>query len=1008
MHIKASCRNLLQSLSGKKVSVTAAVLMTLASGFAAADDTEVFFGRESAQANVLLIIDVSGSMGSWDGTGMSRINRLKLALNELLTTTNDINVGLLTYNGTGTSFLHAVKPITQHRDELLASIDALTVNQTTPTVAALHEGKMYFSGEQLTTAKRRSFTAPYTYTCTDPNSITDACWENSTFANLSTEKRLPHPDTYTLDPNARIDRHEHCTDANLSHPSCSNEAIDGNATFNSPMISECQSNHIVLLTDGIPSSNSARAEIVRQELGLAACQDITEPGFPTGGTCGADLAAYMANNDLNDSVNDTNTVITHTIGFELDENWPWLTSLSTAGLGTHHNAGSAESLVSAFEAIVEVAQKELNTFVAPAITVDRFSGLSHRDDVYLALFKPSARSNWEGNLKRYKYSGNPPVLRDFNGQPAVDPATGKFYVDSQSWWSETADGNNVGNGGAIGKLDASLRNVYTHITGNVLTDIGNVVHENNTAITSSMLGVADTERTDLLQWTRGVDVLDYDEDPTTTTRRQMGDPLHSQPLVVTYGKVNDEPDSVAYFGTNQGYLHAVNTQDGVEVFSFVPKELLPNLQTFYNDERRINKLYGLDGDITSWIKDNNNDGVINTNDHAYLYVGMRRGGNNYYALDVTEKENPKHLWTIKGGPGGDADFADLGQTWSKPTLRNLMINGTKTKVLIFGGGYDSMQDNSNIRSADTIGNAIFIVNAETGDLIWKTTATDYPEMVYSIPSDPNVIDINGDGIADQLYVGDMGGQVWRLDFNKNSTSSSDLVSGDVIADLATNAPANLRKFFYRPDIALNKGEGNRKSYLSISLGSGNRAHPLDETVDDKFYMIKQFDVFKAPEDYGIKDESTGTPFYRPITQADLYDATDNDVDSNNPVAAAAAAAQLNSAQGWSIELGGSGEKVLSHSLTVNGGVNFTTYLPEAGPDLCSPSIGSSKMYRVEVNDASPTKGTSRESDIPGSGIASSPHLFFTEEDAYIGEGTRTVEGSNLKKLRKTYWSEQSD
>jgi len=545
-----------------------------------------------------------------------------------------------------------------------------------------------------------------------------------------------------------------------------------------------------------------------------------------------------------------------------------------------------------------------------------------------------------------------------------------------------------------------------------LTATANKLHEDNDNITAALLGVAAAEREDLLKWTRGVDVLDYDDNASTTTRKQMGDPLHSEPVLVTYGKVGNQPDSVAFIGTNQGYLHAVDTITGEEVFSFVPKELLPNLDTFYRDERRLTKLYGLDGDLTTWIEDYNQDGAVSGEDHAYLYAGMRRGGNNYYALDVSDKNNPKVMWTIKGGPDGDADFASLGQSWSKPTLAKIMVDGKRTGVLIFGGGYDSMQDNSNFRSPDTIGNSLFVVNAETGELLWKADKSNFNEMMYSLPSDPKVIDINGDGLADQIYIGDMGGQVWRFDVDGDATNTSTMFKGGVIASLADDSNNGFRKFFYQPDIAMIAGNGTTPDFLSISIGSGNRAHPLDEVAKNRFYMIRQYSILNAPEEYGMKDKLTGA--YRPITENDLYDATDNDILSSDPVDAANAQQELTEAPGWLVKLSAPGEKVLSHSLTVNNGVNFTTYVPgaENPQDICSPSVGGSRLYRMNVSNAAPTDGTlpsHRYSDVPGTGIASSANLFFSEDgNSYIQEGTRTVDSSKLNSLTRTYWSEHNE
>jgi len=93
-------------------------------------------------------------------------------------------------------------------------------------------------------------------------------------------------------------------------------------------------------------------------------------------------------------------------------------------------------------------------------------------------------------------------------------------------------------------------------------------------------------------------------------------------------------------------------------------------------------------------------------------------GTSYYALDVSDPENPKLLWRIdKGG-----QFAELGQTWSTPRIGRMLYGGSTTPrpVVIFAGGYDTNKDNvlgsTVIGTNDSMGNAIFVVNAETGRL----------------------------------------------------------------------------------------------------------------------------------------------------------------------------------------------------------------------------------------------------------------------------------------------------
>ncbi len=118
--------------------------------------------------------------------------------------------------------------------------------------------------------------------------------------------------------------------------------------------------------------------------------------------------------------------------------------------------------------------------------------------------------------------------------------------------------------------------------------------------------------------------------------------------------------------------------------------------------------------------------------------------------------------------GADSDFADLGQTWSPPVAARVRIGASTTDVAVFGGGYDPGQDNRTFRQ-DTIGNAIYMVDVLDGTLVWSAGDDDSHDlplpssMNYSIPAPVKPLDLNGDGLAERFYVGDMGGQLWRFD-----------------------------------------------------------------------------------------------------------------------------------------------------------------------------------------------------------------------------------------------------
>ncbi len=817
------------------------------------------------------------------------------------------------------------------REDMKKVVNELSATGGTPIVAAYYEAVQYMLGGPVDYGTRRGF------------------FRNS-------KHRVSHPDSYT---GGSVSTPSNCDSSNPESSNCTNEEITGTATYKSPLADSCQTNHIVFLSDGVPTSNTAISR-VQSLIGAPSCESGNFNEI-----CGREMATWLEQTDHNQNIARSQNISTYTIGFNINSSF--LSDLATAGGGSYYDASSAEELVTVFQSILGDVLAVDTSFVAPGATVNQFNRLTHRNDIYFALFKPDQRPSWSGNLKRYHVGADNDgdiIIQDRNGNPAVDPTSGFFSSSAQSWWSDGVDGSAVERGGAASNMSLSgpegsgVRRVFTY-TGNTipaggvdLTANAQRIHESNNAITEAKLNLtggstADRfqRRTELLKWARGVDILDDDLDgDTSDVRLEMGDPMHARPVILNYENGADTHTTI-FVATNEGMLHAIEQENGTELYAFMPQELLQNLDPYFENQQSTSHPYGLDGDLSVWHVDTNDNTTVDVGETAYLYVGMRRGGNHYYAFDVSDRLNPKLVWQIDGGTG---DFAQLGQTWSKPVPTSIMVNNTIRDVLIFAGGYDTNQDPNagNLvasQTTDTVGNAIYIVDAETGDQIWTGQGGNggdkqFSNMDYSIPSDIRVIDIDANGLADQMYVGDMGGQLWRFDFEP-SHQSGDLVYGGVIADLNSSGIANSRRFYNEPDIALIAEDGER--FLSISIGSGWRAHPLNEAVEDRFYMVRSNNPYLRPEGYGKNTGTATSPVWQPITEADLTNVTDE----LEPVY---------NANGWMLELETSGEKVLGSSITVNNQLIFTSYEPVASGDVCSPAIGGGAVYVLDVITGAPT------------------------------------------------------
>jgi type IV pilus assembly protein PilY1 len=823
------------------------------------------------------------------------------------------------------------------------------------------------------------------------------------------------PLSETMYEAARFFRGEGVEYGNSTSPGTNTPAVmlSDRTTYKSPSEYQCQQNFVVLLTDGEPTYDYNADDLIKALPGLTNLAGTCN--FNKGDDCLDELTHFLFEKDQRSDLDGDQVVSSFMIGFNSDQQL--LQDAANKGGGENGNhyytADNTLGLTNAFTQIISEILAVNTTFVAPAVPVNAFNRLTNRDELYFALFRPEKTPQWAGNIKRYKLGGSQQEIQDVNGTAAVDASTGFFSTLTTSFWtqgSDVPDGDDVTKGGAASR-QALPRNLYTYTNAaapdNVsLVTTANQFHESNTALTKTLLGNAgmtDAYRTELVQWARGVDVFDENGNGSTTdARHYMGDPLHSNPVVVNYGGTDANPDIVLFVATNEGMLHALNTRDGTEYFSFIPQELLPNLDVLYTNSGSANHPYGLDGSVTVWANDANNNGVLQdtggtteTGEFAYLYTGMRRGGRNYYALDVTERSAPVFKWMIQGGQG---DFLELAQTWSRPQVARIKSNDAPRTVLLFGGGYDTNQD-TETAGVDSLGRAIYMVDANTGSRVWWAGGTNsganlvLADMEYGFPATVVSGDINSDGYTDIIFAADVGGQLWRFDLDNSGINT--VVTGGVIAQLAGSGTDEHRRFYEAPDVSLIKRNGHVN--FAIGVGSGYRAHPLSDVTQDRYYMLFTGNVYSPPATYTV------------LTENDLLDVT-TDLNPN-----------LSSSSGWYISLEG-GEKVMARSKTVDGLVLFTTFKPNTGnSDSCAPSQGLGRLYAVNVYDARPKHNLDgigaltdpltledRRYNLVRGGIQPEPTLVFTEDDRpVLIVGTEKVKDIELyNPIKRTSWEDQ--
>jgi len=756
-------------------------------------------------------------------------------------------------------------------------------------------------------------------------------------------------------------------------------SIETAKVYNTPYSSCSNEIFVILITDGTPSLDNAADNYITGLPSVGAPYVINGLNnyLPA-------LAGWMKNNDLNANLPGVQTSTLYTIGFgqaAIVGASGLLSAAATEGGGKYYPADDPSSLLSSLQSALSLISRVNATFTAPSVATNNFDRTQTLDSVYYAMFLPDRGPRWQGNVKKLKVVGG--TQQDRTGANAID-ANGNISDTAKTFWSNATkpDGNEVGQGGVAEMLRTKTNRILysdlgvsgalkTFNQNNVITAYGSAAN------LAFEMGIPEIDIKAYLDWAKGIDVDDSDGDTLITDIRPdvFGDPLHSKPLVVNYGGSSTNPDIRIIVGTNAGVLHMFHDKGDTvdESWALMPKEFFKNIKKLRENFASNSKVYGIDSSATLYTFDKNGDGSIvsSAGDKAWIFFGLRRGGNGYYGLDISIPDTPKLLWHIDSNSTG---FSELGQTWSKPKIAFSelnMVNGVAEPVLFFGGGYATSKDSAGIGSADSVGRAIYMVDAKTGMLKWSMSpATSSSTNTYfagtdSIPSAVGVLDSDGDGLIDRVYTGDTGGNVWRVDMpGGNPNSSVNPWTVFKLAELGGNTDLTDRRFFSEPSIVRTIISDTKSTsttdvngvtttlvtrqerpYDAVLIGSGDRSTPLDTNTEDKFFMIRDENV--ATKSY---TGSANATIPTKILAADLYDYT-NDPFGQTLTSQAREALEIavTSKSGWFINLTGSGEKSTAAAIAIDGFAYFTSFQPASGSaNTCQVDPVSGFLYAVDL------------------------------------------------------------
>ncbi len=485
---------------------------------------------------------------------------------------------------------------------------------------------------------------------------------------------------------------------------------------------------------------------------------------------------------------------------------------------------------------------------------------------------------------------------------------------------------------------------------------------------------------------------------------------------------------------------------GQEVWAFVPYDLLPKLQYMQNPALvpttttgeywttagiyttlTTSHVYYVDASAyvrNVYLPDIDN-GLGLTGDarfwHTVMIIGERLGGTYYICLDITNTMHPKFMWEFTtenmGFTFGEVapNPAPIGPIWLNynPLTGESLTAPAPRWVVMLGAGWDPPGDSSTGTLTTNRGRGFYVVDIETGKLVWKFDQSNDANMAYPTPASVANIAPNNPshGWWMESFLPDLGGQLWQFSYLPKGTPASLGSSGFWAGDLdagtglvktcidpstdtncfwgqrvfaAQDPPPvedQAQQFFYIPS-----GSWDPCNNLWIGLAAGDRNDPLSCSPEDYLFNFVQVDPYTK-----LSSVLTAASNLTPLSGTSGFDAVTCGFQPNSPMS------------GWDIALDsfsgtGPGTKSISVGYQTGDVIYFGIFTPDpractivtTGTFSCNAYGGAGALIAMAMY---PIEGTGIRAgqliyNIPtGSGIPSAPMLVTSLR---YGGGSQTT------------------
>ena len=593
----------------------------------------------------------------------------------------------------------------------------------------------------------------------------------------------------------------------------------------------------------------------------------------------------------------------------------WHTAVN--GRGTYFSAGDPETVVSGLQSALAGINARVAS--AAAAATSNLEPVAGDNFAYTAQY---TTQKWTGELEAHAIDldtgvvgstviWSAQVLLDSKVKDACDDRTIYLFRAGATknrvpftWNTKACDASGLPTGAAQSDLDPTTEQIYFNAARVALLSHYPSMTD-GTSSTANQRGAAPGKN--LVNFLRGQKgkqgFVANDINKLYRTRENaLGDIVSAQPVFVkkpfasygdagysTYKATNPPRDPMVYVAANDGMLHGFDADTGVEKWAFIPSLVLPELYKLADNNYANNHVYSVDGTPSAGDIYDTVAGTWKT----ILVAGLNRGGQGYYALDVTDPDDPKGLWEFQHGstcqsaapgPGAKSDCA-LGYTYGNPVITKL---ANDQWVVMVTSGYNNVTDGGDGKGY------LYVLDAVSGEIIYKIStgvgSTGDPSGLSHIAN--WVDDTTVDNKTLRVYGGDLVGNIWRFDINDTIAPAGREAT---LIGTAKDPTGGAQAITTRPELAEVAG----KPMVFVASGKLLSATDIGDTQQNSIW--------------GIIDPLTETsPAYADLRLALKpleMTKVGGDSGTTRTIECTGTNAECNSPNGWVADLLDSGERV---------------------------------------------------------------------------------------------------